>query len=87
MCRGHNADGSAAAPVHVVIGNAGADLCFNVEPRQPRHFEVRLPFPTSDRDPAAMCRFSGVALARPWLCGTREDILQMGPALDRRWWS
>lgn len=40
-CEGHNADGSAKAPVNVVIGNAGAELCWNVAPETPSHFEVR----------------------------------------------
>jgi hypothetical protein len=36
------ADGSAPLPVHVVIGNAGAELCWNVAPKTPNHFEVWL---------------------------------------------
>ena len=34
------ADGSTPLPVHVVIGNAGAELCWNVAPKTPNHFEV-----------------------------------------------
>lgn len=34
-------DGSATAPVHLVIGNAGAELCWNVAPKTPNHFEVQ----------------------------------------------
>ena len=34
------ADGSMPLPVHVVIGNAGAELCWNVAPKTPNHFEV-----------------------------------------------
>ena len=36
------ADGSMPLPVHVVIGNAGAELCWNVAPKTPNHFEVCL---------------------------------------------
>lgn len=39
-CQGHNSDGSAKAPVHLVIGNAGAELCWNIAPRTPDHFQV-----------------------------------------------
>mmetsp|Transcript_1844 Transcript_1844/g.5402 ORF Transcript_1844/g.5402 Transcript_1844/m.5402 type:complete len:625 (-) Transcript_1844:225-2099(-) len=39
-CQGYDSDGAAKAPVHLVIGNAGADLCWNVQPRTPAHFEV-----------------------------------------------
>lgn len=34
-------DGSTPLPVHVVIGNAGAELCWNVAPKTPNHFEVQ----------------------------------------------
>lgn len=40
VCKGYNADGTAAAPVHVVIGHAGAGLCWNVNPQQPDIFDV-----------------------------------------------
>ena len=40
QCQPDNEDGSASAPVHVVIGHAGAGLCFNTEPEKPAHFEV-----------------------------------------------
>ena len=41
--------GGAQAPVHVVLGNAGADLCWNVAPKTPAHFEV--PPPPSAQPP------------------------------------
>ncbi|KAK9830188.1 hypothetical protein WJX72_010191 [[Myrmecia] bisecta] len=39
-CQSAYADGSQAAPVHLVIGHAGAGLCFNVEPQKPAIWEV-----------------------------------------------
>lgn len=39
-CQGQNQDGSAKAPVNVVIGNAGAELCWNIFPKTPGHFQV-----------------------------------------------
>ena len=39
-CKGYREDGTAKAPIHLVIGNAGADLCHNVQPVQPSYFEV-----------------------------------------------
>ena len=35
QCIPFNADGSAQAPVHLVIGHAGAGLCFNTLPQRP----------------------------------------------------
>ena len=40
VCKGYNADGTAAAPLHLVIGHAGAGLCWNVSPQQPDIFDV-----------------------------------------------
>lgn len=39
-CVPPNRDGSQAAPVHLVIGHAGAGLCLNVEEQQPDFFET-----------------------------------------------
>jgi hypothetical protein len=38
-CKGYGKDGVAKAPVHLVIGNAGAGLCTNVHKHLPRGFE------------------------------------------------
>lgn len=39
-CQGYDDDGAPKAPIHMVIGNAGAVLCLNVHREQPK---VRLP--------------------------------------------
>jgi hypothetical protein len=53
------ADGTMPLPVHVVIGNAGAELCWNVAPKTPNHFEVQ------SRPPV----HSGPAMRRPMHAG------------------
>lgn len=39
QCMGYREDGTARAPVHMVIGHAGAGLCYNIQPRRPPYFE------------------------------------------------
>lgn len=39
-CKGYNTDGTAAAPIHLVIGHAGAGLCWNIAAKQPPIFDV-----------------------------------------------
>lgn len=39
-CKGFDSEGVAKAPVHVVTGNAGAELCWNIAPEKPSHFQV-----------------------------------------------
>ena len=38
-CLPFNADGTAAGPVHLVIGHAGAGLCLNTLPQRPLFWE------------------------------------------------
>ena len=38
-CIPSNADGTAGGPVHLVIGHAGAGLCFNTIPQRPSFWE------------------------------------------------
>lgn len=38
-CLPDNADGTAAGPVHLVIGHAGAGLCLNTLPVRPKYWE------------------------------------------------
>jgi len=39
FCYGYREDGTARAPVHMVIGHAGAGLCFDIQPIKPLYFE------------------------------------------------
>lgn len=39
QCLGYREDGTARGPVHMVIGHAGADLCYDIQPRRPPYFE------------------------------------------------
>ena len=38
-CLPYNEDGTAGGPVHLVIGHAGAGLCFNTAPQWPNFWE------------------------------------------------
>lgn len=38
-CIPFNADGTAGGPVHLVIGHAGAGLCFNTLPKRPSFWD------------------------------------------------
>lgn len=65
-CMGYGDDGVPLAPVHMVIGNAGAGLSINVHTKQP---EVRSRMPTMrcsspSRPPCVQGPRAGVACAR-----------------------